>query len=73
MTVSHIKFNRTKFYEPSNTLMCNFTAFVKDDSELNTNGEIDKYKWFEKEEARKNIFLTASHHFSLILILTNNL
>ena len=21
MTVSHIKFNRTKFYEPSNTLM----------------------------------------------------
>lgn len=42
MTVSHIKFNRTKFYEPSNTLMCNFTAFVKDDSELNTNGEIDK-------------------------------
>lgn len=55
MTVSHIKFNRIKFYEPSNTLMCNFTAFVKDDSELNTNGEIDKYKWFEKEEARKNI------------------
>jgi NAD+ diphosphatase len=55
MTVSHIKFNRTKFYEPSNTLMCNFTAFVKDDSDLNTNGEIDKYKWFEKEEARKNI------------------
>lgn len=55
MTVSHIKFNRIKFYEPSNTLMCNFTAFVKDDSELNTNGEIDKYKWSEKEEARKNI------------------
>lgn len=29
MNVSHIKFNRTKFYEKSNTLMCNFTAFVK--------------------------------------------
>ena len=32
MNVSHIKFNRTKFYEKSNTLMCNFTAFVKNDT-----------------------------------------
>lgn len=65
MTVSHIKFNRTKFYELSNTLMCNFTAFVKDDSELNTNGEIDKYKWFEKEEARKNILPDSLASFFL--------
>lgn len=65
MTVSHIKFNHTKFYEPSNTLMCNFTAFVKDDSELNTNGEIDKYKWFEKEEARKNILPDSLASFFL--------
>lgn len=65
MTVSHIKFNRTKFYEPSNTLMCNFTAFVKDDSELNTNGEIDKYKRFEKEEARKNILPDSLASFFL--------
>lgn len=65
MTVSHIKFNRTKFYEPSNTLMCNYTAFVKDDSELNTNGEIDKYKWFEKEEARKNILPDSLASFFL--------
>lgn len=65
MTVSHIKFNRTKFYEPSNTLMCKFTAFVKDDSELNTNGEIDKYKWFEKEEARKNILPDSLASFFL--------
>ena len=55
MTVSHIKFNRTKFYEPSNTLMCNFTAYVDDDRELKPNDEIDKYKWFTKDEARKNI------------------
>lgn len=65
MTVSHIKFNCTKFYEPSNTLMCNFTAFVKDDSELNTNGEIDKYKWFEKEEARKNFLPDSLASFFL--------
>lgn len=65
MTVSHINFNRTKFYEPLNTLMCNFTAFVKDDSELNTNDEIDKYKWFEKEEARKNILSDSLGSFFL--------
>ena len=55
MTVSHIKFNRTSFFEPSNTLMCNFTAYVKDSSELSPNGEIDSYQWFSPEEARKNI------------------
>ena len=55
MTVSRIKFNRTSFFEPSNTLMCNFTAFVKDDSELSTNAEIDSYQWFTPDEARRNI------------------
>lgn len=55
MTVSRIEFNRTSFFEPSNTLMCNFTAFVKDASELLTNAEIDSYQWFSPEEARKNI------------------
>lgn len=55
MNVSYIKFNRTKFYEKSNTLMCNFTAFVKNDTELSTNNEIDSFHWFAKDDARKNI------------------
>ena len=55
MAVSHIKFNRTSFFEPSNTLMCNFTAFVKDSTELSPNGEIDSYQWFTPNDARKNI------------------
>ena len=55
MTVSHMKFNRTQFFEKSDTLMCNFTAFVKDSSELDTNSEIDSYAWFTREEARANI------------------
>ena len=55
MTVSQIKFNRTSFFEPSNTLMCNFTAYVKDDSELSPNQEIDSYQWFTPDDARKNI------------------
>lgn len=55
MTASRVHFNRTSFFEKSNTLMCNFTAFVKDASELNPNKEIDSYKWFDPDEARKNI------------------
>lgn len=55
MTMDKFIYNRTKFFEPSNTLMCNFTVFVKNDSELNPNDEIDSYAWFTFEEARKNI------------------
>ena len=55
MTVSRIKFNRTSFFEPSNTLMCNFTAFVEDASGLSPNGEIDSYQWFSPDDARHNI------------------
>ena len=59
MKVSKIKFNRTKFFEPSNTLMCNFTAWVKDDSKMNPNEEIDSYKWFSKEEAKEKILANS--------------
>ena len=55
MDVSQIRFNRTKFFEPSNTLMCNFTAFVENDSALNPNQEIDSCHWFGYADARKNI------------------
>ena len=30
-------------------------TFVKDDSELSTNAEIDSYQWFSPEDARRNI------------------
>lgn len=55
MSVSSIHFNRSKFFEPSDTLMCNFTVSVHDDRELNTNEEIDSYAWFTPEEALREI------------------
>lgn len=55
MTVTGLTFNRTKFFDKSNSLMCNFTAFVDNDSELCVNEEIDKYDWFTPDEARKEI------------------
>ena len=69
MTVSHIRFNRTRFFEPSNTLMCNFTAYVESDSELCINEEVDSYQWFTSEEARKNILPNslASHFLNAYL------
>ena len=55
MTVEDIKFNHSKFYEPSNTLMCNFIVHVKNDSELCVNDEIDSYEWFTEKESLENI------------------
>lgn len=55
LTVSRLSFNRTRFFEPSNTLMVNFTAFVSDAAAIRVNREIDRYAWFAPDEARKNI------------------
>ncbi len=55
LTVKRLQFNRSKFFEPSNTLMENFTCFVEDGSAIHVNQEIDAYRWFSFDEARKNI------------------
>ena len=55
MEIERIHINRTKFFEPSNTLMINFTAYISDASALHTNAEIDICKWFSPDEARANI------------------
>jgi NAD+ diphosphatase len=55
MTVTRARFNRTRFFEPSNTLMINFTAYVSDAAGIDTNAEIDRYRWFSPDEARRNI------------------
>ena len=55
MTVSRMKFNRTRYYERTDTLVCNFTVFVRDAEQINTNYEIDSYKWFAHDEAKINI------------------
>ena len=55
MTAQRVRFNRTEYFQPSNTLMCNFTAFVKDDNKLKANYEIDSYARFAPEEVRKAV------------------
>ncbi|MCR5761134.1 MAG: NUDIX domain-containing protein [Sphaerochaetaceae bacterium] len=50
-----IEFNRSSYFERSNTLMLNWTVWVKDASALHTNKEVDSYCWFTEDEAKKNI------------------
>lgn len=56
LDVVSLSLNKTKFYEPSNTLMINFKVYVEDGSKISCNEEIDSYQWFTKEEAKQNIY-----------------
>ena len=54
LDVTSIHFNHSHYFEPSNTLMLNFTVTVAGDSPT-PNREIDSYAWFTPDEARANI------------------
>ena len=49
-----LKYNRTHYYGPSNTLMINYRAIL-DSEEIHPNSEIDSYQWFTVAEARDNV------------------
>lgn len=55
LNVVKLQFNKTEYYERSNTLMINFVAYVDDGSKINCNEEVDRYNWFTKDEAKVNI------------------
>lgn len=54
LEVSRLIFQKTHYYEKSNTLMLNYIAVVNDDF-VHSNYEIDSYKWFSLKEALENI------------------
>ena len=49
-----LRFNRTHYYKPSNTLMINFRVLL-DSEVIYPNWEIDEYRWFTLEEAREMV------------------
>jgi len=49
-----IRFNRTHYFGPSNTLMINFRILL-DSEEIHPNEEIDSWQWFSLEEARERV------------------
>ena len=67
LVVDTVSFNRSSFFEPSNTLMLNFTAYVADGQQVKTTDEVDRWQWFSYAEAAEVIkpssltrkFLTA--------------
>lgn len=53
--IDRMIFNRSELYEPSNTLMVNFTCYVQNAEMLEPNEEVDSWDWFDLEEAREGI------------------
>ena len=49
-----VRFNRSHYFAPSNTLMLNFTVTVNE-QEVQPNEEVDAWKWFTVEEAKQQI------------------
>jgi len=49
-----VRFNRSRYFPPSNTLMLNFTVTVAK-QEAQPNHEVDAWRWFSLEEAREAI------------------
>ena len=54
MTVTSIRYNRSRYFPPSNTLMLNYTVTVAEE-DAHPNEEIDAWRWFSLEEAEKNV------------------
>ncbi|MBR1759527.1 MAG: NUDIX domain-containing protein [Lachnospiraceae bacterium] len=52
LTVTKCQYLRSKYFEKSNTLMCNFLSVVDDMSLDHINEEIDRISWFSLEEAK---------------------
>ncbi len=53
--VENITFNKSKFFEKSNTLMNNFYCTAKSEDLSGMTKEVDVATWFTFEEAKKNI------------------
>lgn len=55
MDVLELNYNKSMYYEKSNTLMINFTCVALDESLENITKEVDEAKWFSFEDAKNNI------------------
>jgi NAD+ diphosphatase len=55
LDVTRCLFNKSEYFERSNTLMLNFVCYVKDECLDGMTEEVDHAEWFTIEEARKNI------------------
>ena len=54
LEVTELRYNRSRYYAPSNTLMLNFTVIVEEEN-AHPNWEVDSWSWYSVEEARERI------------------
>ncbi|MEE1228456.1 MAG: NUDIX domain-containing protein [Lachnospiraceae bacterium] len=55
LELSRIHFNKTEYFEPSNTLMINFTCVAKSDDLSHMTSEVDYAAWYSFKDAAKQI------------------
>ena len=69
INVSNIKFNKSKYFEPSNTLMVNFSCVADTEDLSHITKEVDRAKWYSFEEAKRVIKQgSLAHEFLLNFI-----
>lgn len=54
LTAAEVHYNRSEYLPRTNTLMLNFTVLVEE-GDVHPNEEIDAWRWFSRDEARKEI------------------
>lgn len=55
LQVSDIRFNRSEYFEPSNTLMLNFTCIADTDDLSGMTDEVDSAAWYPFTEAASQV------------------
>ena len=71
LEVSDIHFSKSKFFEPSNTLMLNFSCVAESERFRLKEDEVDKAGWFTFEEAKQNIAENSLAEQFLLYFLEN--
>lgn len=54
LTVTSVRFNHSRFFAPTNTLMLNFTVTVAEHN-AHPNDEVGSWRWFTVDEARASV------------------
>ena len=55
LEVISFRFNASRYYEKSNTLICNFVVQVKDEK-ISLTTEVDSATWFSVEDAKEAVY-----------------
>lgn len=64
LDLTEVHYNRSEYFEHSNSLMLNFTCVVADDSLDGMTAEVDRAEWFPLEQACREIRQgSLAHHF----------